>query len=293
MLSLMFFALFFISASLGGKGSARPEDELHVIRLTWEQRYNFGDQALRFPIYTDTINLGNDRRLPRRANLTLSAGSVEKMQDGNTWDFAWSDAGSHFLSHMEWEAWSDNSGCHATEQSWWYHEQYSEFTHFEDSPLSPSSGTRALAVSGTGSKFTVSSFSDSSEGRDVPGPHGFFQSNTMVITYRPEDIHRNIILEVGVFPQNLEDSERALPINIIKYRAENIGTDALTEGQLFVNPRQDGVVWTRNGSSQTETSDFPLRHRERDCRNPGGLLLYVTLTPDGAIFSAWPPGSNS
>lgn len=285
MLALMFFALFFISAALGGAGEARPEDELHIVEVTWEYRL---DTSVLPPELPDRRLRVFAQRLSRPI-LTLEAKVAT--DPGGDWQFGWTDqiGPSRSLEHEV--ALALSGQCTPFDRTN-RHEFIRRFTQTEEPELRPGRALPSLAEVGSGVAFTAVTSSSSSGGQDVPGDYNLFQINTLTIAYRPVDLQRPVLLRIGVRVQRIiPPPDSAPPVQRISFRSETLATGRLVTGIMEAEP--GGSSATLRTSEIGRGSDDPqpvaLSHAQPDCSDIGAMFLYVLLEPEGASFHATHP----
>lgn len=294
MLTLMFFVLFFISASLGGRGDALPEDDLHIVTVAWETKFDvtertnrtLGDQGLNETHYNVNF-LRNAFSL--NSPLQLNAITLADWREESDWDISIFDGGRLVLNNQRFTKNSDGQCVSVASRK--LGDRTTGFRVFrEDQTLRPEELIRNLAVANDSTDFTVATSGSSSVGRDVVGPYEFFISNKLSLSFLPEDVHRPTLIQILVWGAPIDGEGEAPEIGKIRYSLETIGSKSITSGTLEFKDNFARAVWT---SLNDQVQESPILYINETCTLASAISLYVLVTSDGATFSVNPPKVGS
>ncbi|UWS07077.1 hypothetical protein [Phaeobacter inhibens] len=279
-LALMFVALFVITAALVGKGDARPEDDIHIIKITWRQDYALHRKSAGSDFGAAAAIIETITRVFWKPDLILEATDFVTLSEFGHWQYAWTDSGSakHNAGIENSISIADACVLRHKESG---HAYISDFSSIALDLHHPNQVLRALSGSAANSKLTATI---SSSTITNAGPNRHNQTNNLTISYRPEDVNRPVLLRVGTKTMNLSGKGSTRDVNEILYYAETLGKDRLQQGKVYVDDDGASAKWERGTGPSQLYSDYPLSYWDDSCKTEGRLFLYVLVKSDGVTF---------
>jgi len=289
MLAMMFFALFFVSAALGGRDEDRPISALRLLTLSWKH-------VPAWPI-PEGILPETEPWITSGASF-LAATDAENLNAGR-WPFAWG-VGPERFDYL-WSSTSIHGKCTNAPLDVGTLDEFSWKSFSESEEMQPPLALKGLA--GFGSDITIGVSTaiqvateaevqndlDVDLGLPVPRSFLFEHASDVNVAFRPTDITRSITIQIVVFlpnPERINDELVRSTVQPVRLEAAQVDLDTTRTVETSVWMDNDLNLWwsdTQRTSGVPEPA--PVYHSLGNCEGLRSVRLFAVINAAGvAVF---------